>query len=117
MVCRELRTQTRFLRIGNFPDARVGPIRSFPARDVQDGDIFRPMIIMRTKNQLPGFRDALSFSTLLLLLPAVYPAQQVDRYLLSPLALQAGLLIDVEPQGSPADASSNLAWSTGSVSD
>jgi hypothetical protein len=79
----------------------LAQFRSFPARDVQDRDIFRPMIIMRTKNQLPRFRDALGFSTLLLLLPAVYPAQQVDRYLLSPPALQAGLLIDVEPQPGP----------------
>src|ERR1700736_849746 len=59
------------------------------------------VIIMRTKNELPRFRDALSFSALLLLLPAVYPAQPADRFLLSPLALQAGLLIEVEPQPGP----------------
>jgi hypothetical protein len=59
------------------------------------------MIIVRTKNVKPRFRDALSFSALLLLLPAVYPAQQADRFLLSPPALQAGPLIDVEPQPRP----------------
>src|ERR1700704_3830268 len=59
------------------------------------------VIIMRTKNELPRFRDALSFSALLLLLPSVYPAQPADRFLLSPPALQAGPLIEVEPQPGP----------------
>src|SRR4029077_9670974 len=56
---------------------------------------------MRTKNKPPRFRDALSFSALLLLLPAVYPAQPADRFLLSPPAQQAGLLIEAEPQPGP----------------
>ena len=57
--------------------------------------------LMRTKNELPRFRDALTFSALLLVLPAVYPAQEADRFQLSPPALQAGRLIDVEPQLGP----------------
>jgi hypothetical protein len=56
---------------------------------------------MRTKNKLPWFRDALTFSALLLVLLAVYPAQEADRFQLSPPALQAGRLIDVEPQLGP----------------
>ncbi len=57
--------------------------------------------LMRTKNELPRFRDALTFFALLLVLPAVYPAQEADRFQLSPPALQAGRLIDVEPQLGP----------------
>ena len=34
---------------------------------------------MRTKNFLSRFRDALTFSTLFLVLPAVCPAQEADR--------------------------------------
>src|ERR1700730_10721099 len=56
---------------------------------------------MRTKNKLPRLRDALSFSALLLLLPAVYPAQPADRFLLSPPAPQAGVLMEAEPQPGP----------------
>ena len=56
---------------------------------------------MRTKNELPRFRDALTLSVLLLVLPAVYSAQEADRFQLSPPALQAGRLIDVEPQLGP----------------
>ena len=48
-----------------------------------------------------SFRDALTFSALLLVLPAVYPAQEADRFQLSPPALQAARLIDVEPQLGP----------------
>ena len=57
--------------------------------------------LMRTKNELPRFREALTFSALLLVLPAVYPAQEADRFQLSPPALHAGRLIDVEPQLGP----------------
>ena len=57
--------------------------------------------LMRTKKELPRFRDALTFSALLLVLPAVYPAQEADRFQLSPPALQAGRLIDVDPQLGP----------------
>ena len=57
--------------------------------------------IMRTKNKLPRFRDALTFSALFLVLPAVYPAQEADRFQLLPPALQAGRLIDLEPQLGP----------------
>jgi len=59
------------------------------------------MIIVRTKNELPRFRDALTLSVLLLVLPAVYSAQEADRFQLSPPALQAGRLIDAEPQLGP----------------
>jgi hypothetical protein len=48
------------------------------------------MIIMRTKNALPRFQDALTLSALLLVMPAVYPAQEADRFQLSPPTLQAG---------------------------
>jgi hypothetical protein len=61
----------------------------------------RGSVIMRTERGLRRFRDALSFSALLLLLPAVYPAQPADSFLLSPPAPQAGLLIEVEPQPGP----------------
>ena len=53
------------------------------------------------KNELPRFRGALTFSVLLFVLPAVSPAQEADRFQLSPLALQAGPLLDVEPQVGP----------------
>jgi hypothetical protein len=59
------------------------------------------IVITRAKNELPRFRDALTLSALLLVLPAVYPAQEVDRFQLSPPTLQAGRLIDVEPQLGP----------------
>jgi hypothetical protein len=60
------------------------------------------MIIMQINNKLPRFRDALTFSALLLfVLPAVYPAQEADRFQLPPPVLQAGRLIDVEPQLGP----------------
>ena len=56
---------------------------------------------MRTKNELPRFRDALTLSVLLLVLPAVYSAQEADRFQDSLPPLQAGRLIDVEPQLGP----------------
>jgi Family of unknown function (DUF6675) len=59
------------------------------------------IVITRAKNELPRFRDALALSALLLVLPAVYPAQEADRFQLSPPVLQAGQLIDVEPQLGP----------------
>jgi hypothetical protein len=58
------------------------------------------MIIMLTKNELLRFRDTLTCSALLLILPALCPAQKADRVQLSPPALQAGL-IDVEPRLGP----------------
>jgi hypothetical protein len=48
------------------------------------------MIIMRTENELPRFRDALTFSALLLVLPTVYAAQEADRFQLSPLRCRRG---------------------------
>ncbi|MGA3292431.1 MAG: DUF6675 family protein [Candidatus Acidiferrales bacterium] len=45
--------------------------------------------MMRTKTCLSRFRDALTFSALLLILPAVCPAQEADRFQLSPPAQQA----------------------------
>jgi hypothetical protein len=67
------------------------------------------MIIMRTKNQLPRFRDVLSFSALFLLVPGIYSAQQIDRFLLSPPALRAGPLLDVESQPGPQPPCGNEA--------
>jgi hypothetical protein len=52
-----------------------------------------------TKNKRPRFRDVLTFSALLFVLPAV--VQESDRFQLSPPALQAERLIDVEPQLGP----------------
>src|SRR6202521_2073593 len=57
------------------------------------------MVIIRTKNYLPRFRDSLAFSALLLVLPAVCPAQEADRFQLSPPALQAGQLGPQPPCG------------------
>ena len=50
---------------------------------------------MRTKKRL--VQDALTFSALLFFLPAVCPAQETDRFKLSPPALQAARIIGVEP--------------------
>jgi hypothetical protein len=47
---------------------------------------------MRTKNCLSWFRDALTFSALLLGLPAVCPVQDADRSQLFPSALQEAQL-------------------------
>ena len=54
---------------------------------------------MRNKKHL--VQDALTFSALLLVLPAVCPAQATDRFQLPPLALQAARIIGVEPQLGP----------------
>jgi hypothetical protein len=54
---------------------------------------------MRTKNCLSRFRDALTFSALLLVLPAVCPAQEADRFQLSPPALQAAQIGPQPPCG------------------
>ena len=56
---------------------------------------------MRNKNELPRFRNALTLSALLLVLPAAYPAREADRFEHSPSSLQAGRLIDVGPQLGP----------------
>lgn len=53
------------------------------------------------KNKPPRFRDALAFSVLLLILPAVYPAQEAGRHQHSPPTPQAERLIDVEAQPGP----------------
>ena len=50
---------------------------------------------MRTKKCL--VQDALALSVLLLVLPAICPAQETDRFKLSPPALQAARIIGVEP--------------------
>ena len=52
---------------------------------------------MRTKNELPWFRGASTLSAILLVLPAVYPAQEASRIQLSPSVLQAGRLTSGEP--------------------
>jgi hypothetical protein len=56
---------------------------------------------MRAKNFLSRFRDALTFSALLLVLPAVCPAQEAVRFQLSPLALEAARMIGVDSQLGP----------------
>ncbi len=56
---------------------------------------------MIVKDILPRFRDALTLSALLLVLPAINQAQQADRFQPSLPALQAERLIDVEPQPGP----------------
>src|SRR5450759_2033042 len=53
---------------------------------------------MIIRDKLPRFRDALTLSALLLVLPAISPAQEANRLQLFPPALQAGRLIDVESQ-------------------
>jgi hypothetical protein len=45
---------------------------------------------MRTKNQLPWFRDALTISALLLILPAGYAAQGSDHFQLLPRGYRRG---------------------------
>ncbi len=45
------------------------------------------------KNKLPRFRDLLTFSVFLFVLPAVYQAQEADHFQLSPLC-SAGLATD-----------------------
>jgi hypothetical protein len=59
------------------------------------------MVIMRTKNWLSRFRDALIYSALLLVLTAVSPGQEAGRFQLSPPALQAERIVGVEPQLGP----------------
>ena len=56
---------------------------------------------MLVKDKLSRFRDALILSALLLVLPAINSAQEANRLQLSPPALQAGRLIDVESQLGP----------------
>jgi hypothetical protein len=56
---------------------------------------------VRTNKCASLFRDALTFSVLLLVLPAVCPAQEADRSQFSPPALQAAHNIAVEPQPGP----------------
>jgi len=56
---------------------------------------------VRTKKHLPRFGEVLTFSALLLVLPAVCPAQEADRSQLSPPALQAAHSIGVEPHSGP----------------
>jgi len=54
---------------------------------------------MRTRNCLSWFRDALTFSALLLALPAAGPAQKADRFQSSPSAPQAARLGPQPPCG------------------
>jgi len=59
------------------------------------------MAIMRTKSCPSPFLDALACSVLLLVLPAVCPVQEADRFQLSPPAQQSARSIGVEPQLGP----------------
>ena len=56
---------------------------------------------MLVKDKLSRFRDALILSALLLVLPAINSAQEANRLQLSPPALPAARLIDVESQLGP----------------
>jgi hypothetical protein len=56
---------------------------------------------MLVTDKLSRFRDALTLSGLLLVLPAINLAQEANRLQLSPPALQAAQLIDVESQLGP----------------
>ena len=51
--------------------------------------------------RLCRFRDTLTFSALLLVLPAVCPVQEADRFQFLPPALQAARIIGVEPPLGP----------------
>src|ERR1700693_1925195 len=59
------------------------------------------MVIMRAKNCISRFRGVLTFSALLLVLPAVCPAQGIQRFQLSDAALQAARVISVDPRLGP----------------
>jgi hypothetical protein len=54
------------------------------------------MVIMRNMNSLLRFREALVFSALVLFLPAVYPAHEAHRLLVSPPSVQT---LEVEAAG------------------
>jgi len=56
---------------------------------------------MRTRNCLPRFRDVLTLSTLVLVLPTFCPAQEADRFGHSPPAQQAVRVVVVEPPLGP----------------
>jgi hypothetical protein len=62
---------------------------------------------MRTKNLLSRFLDTLTFSALLLVLPAVSSAQEAVRFQPSPPALQAERMVGVEPQLGPQPPCAN----------
>jgi hypothetical protein len=57
--------------------------------------------MMRTKNCLFRYRDALTFSAILFVLPAVCPAQEADRLQAFPPAPQAARIIGGETQLGP----------------
>ena len=59
------------------------------------------MVSRRRKVGRSRFRGALTFSALLLLLAVVCPAQQTDRFQLSPVALQTAGTIGVDPPLGP----------------
>jgi len=52
-------------------------------------------------NRLFRFRDAITWSALILLLPAVYTAHETHRFQVSTPALQSARTIDVEPVSGP----------------
>jgi hypothetical protein len=59
------------------------------------------MVNMRDVNRLSRFLDALTFSSLLMVLPGVCAVQVADHFQLSPPALQAARMIGVDPQLGP----------------
>ena len=58
------------------------------------------MIIMQKRNELPRYRYTLTLLALLLALPAVYPAQDADRFHPAPATPQ-GRIDDAEPRLGP----------------
>jgi len=56
---------------------------------------------MRTKNCEFRLRNTIAFSAFLIVLPAICPVQDADRFRLSPPALQATLVVSVDPRLGP----------------
>jgi hypothetical protein len=59
------------------------------------------MVNMRTKNCEFRLRNTIAFLVFLIVLPAICPAQDADRFHLSPPALQAALVVRVDPRLGP----------------
>ena len=56
---------------------------------------------MRTKNCEFRLRNTIAFSAFLIVLPAICPVQDADRFRLSPPSLQAALVVSVDPRLGP----------------
>src|ERR1700722_1142105 len=55
------------------------------------------MVIMRSMNHLSRFWDAVKFVTVILMLPAVYPAHETSRFQVSASALRPTRIMNAEP--------------------